>query len=127
MQIMKIYIFCNMNAFFSLDDFMVYIPECRQQLRHTLNLVCSFITLREPITNYLIQCHVTCLLVQHLYYHLLVNKAEKFLNTIDLLHIFRLDSNIIFYIHFNRSYFPLIWAKFNEYVIFIPLFSELNG
>ena len=25
---------CNMNAFFSFDDlFMVYIPECKQQLR----------------------------------------------------------------------------------------------
>jgi hypothetical protein len=24
---------CNMNAFFSFDLFMVYIPECKQQLR----------------------------------------------------------------------------------------------
>ena len=29
----KIYIHCNMNAFFSFDLFMVYIPECKQQLR----------------------------------------------------------------------------------------------
>ena len=24
---------CNMNAYFSFDLFMVYIPECKQQLR----------------------------------------------------------------------------------------------
>ena len=24
---------CNINAFFSFDLFMVYIPECKQQLR----------------------------------------------------------------------------------------------
>ena len=24
---------CNMNAFFSCDLFMVYIPECKQQLK----------------------------------------------------------------------------------------------
>ena len=24
---------CNMNAFFSFDLFMIYIPECKQQLR----------------------------------------------------------------------------------------------
>jgi len=51
-----------MNAFFLFDLFMVYIPECKQQLRtfkytrryeilHTLNLGCSFITLRE-LYNY---------------------------------------------------------------------------
>jgi hypothetical protein len=28
-----IMISCNMNAFFSFDLFMVYIPECKQQLR----------------------------------------------------------------------------------------------
>jgi hypothetical protein len=26
------YIYCNTNAFFSFDLFMVYIPECKQQL-----------------------------------------------------------------------------------------------
>ena len=26
-------IYCNMNAIFSFDLFMVYIPECKQQLR----------------------------------------------------------------------------------------------
>ena len=26
-------IYCNMNAFFSFDLFVVYIPECKQQLR----------------------------------------------------------------------------------------------
>ena len=41
---------CNMNAFFSFDLFMVYIPECKQQLR-TLNLGCSFITPRESCNN----------------------------------------------------------------------------
>ena len=25
--------YCNMNAFFSFDLFMIYIPECKQQLR----------------------------------------------------------------------------------------------
>ena len=25
--------YCNMNAFFSFDLFMVYVPECTQQLR----------------------------------------------------------------------------------------------
>jgi hypothetical protein len=28
-----IYKYCNMNAFFSFDLLMVYIPECKQQLR----------------------------------------------------------------------------------------------
>jgi len=26
-------VICNMNAFFTFDIFMVYIPECKQQLR----------------------------------------------------------------------------------------------
>jgi hypothetical protein len=53
---------CNINAFFSFDFFMVYIPECKQQLSnyeimhayeilHTLNVDCSFITLRESCNN----------------------------------------------------------------------------
>ena len=29
----KIFLVSNMNAFFSFDLFMVYIPECKQQLR----------------------------------------------------------------------------------------------
>ena len=49
----------NMNAFFSVDLFMAYMPECKQQLRpiynnkrrydrlHTSNLGC-FVSLREP-------------------------------------------------------------------------------
>jgi hypothetical protein len=38
-----IYIHCNMNASFSFDLFMVYIPECKQQLRtnKTQNLLDS--------------------------------------------------------------------------------------
>jgi hypothetical protein len=27
------FVCCNMNEFFSFDLFMVYIPECKQQLR----------------------------------------------------------------------------------------------
>ena len=44
-------VYCNMNAFFSFDFLMVHIPECKQELWNntwTLNLGCSFITLREP-------------------------------------------------------------------------------
>ena len=48
-----------MNAFFSFDLFMVYIPEWKHQLGtmkytrgfnilHILNLGCGLITLREP-------------------------------------------------------------------------------
>ena len=58
-----------MNAFFSLDDFMVYIPECRQQLRHTLNLVCSFITLREPCNNQRPICDIVWIHVTNHLYH----------------------------------------------------------
>ena len=29
----SLYVTCNMNAFFSFDFFMVYIPECKQKLR----------------------------------------------------------------------------------------------
>ena len=48
-----------MNAFFSFDLFMVYIPECKQQLRtvtynthryeilHTLNLGCTVLLFSE--------------------------------------------------------------------------------
>ena len=51
-----------MNAFFSFDLFMVYIPECKQLLR-TMKYYpqmqdiahfksgCSFISLREPCCN----------------------------------------------------------------------------
>jgi hypothetical protein len=54
---------CNMNSFFSFDLFMVYIPECKQQLGteinthryeilHILSLGCNVITLREIIQLY---------------------------------------------------------------------------
>ena len=53
---------CNMNAFFSFDIFMVCIQNVsksqelwnntrRYEMLHTLNLGCSFITLREPCNN----------------------------------------------------------------------------
>ena len=46
---------CNINTFFSFDLFMVYIPECKLQLR-TLNLGCSFITHREQCNNQRPRC-----------------------------------------------------------------------
>ena len=70
-----------MNAFFSFDLCMVYIPECKQQLRtmkytrryeilHTLNLGGSFITLREQGNNQQPRCDITWLHVtNHLYLH----------------------------------------------------------
>ena len=67
-----------MNAFFSLDDFMVYIPECRQQLRHTLNLVCSFITLREPCNNQRPRCDIELLHVANKVYHGFINRRYAF-------------------------------------------------
>jgi len=33
LQQTQLVLFWNMNAFFSFDLFMVYIPECKQQLR----------------------------------------------------------------------------------------------
>ena len=58
-----------MHAFLSFDLFMVYIPKYKQQLRtnkntyrydilHTLNLDCSFITLRESCNNQRPRCDI---------------------------------------------------------------------
>ena len=69
-----------MNAFFPLIFFMVYIPECKQQLRtmnntcryeilHTLNLGCTFITLREPCNNQRLRCDIAWLHVTNHIYH----------------------------------------------------------
>ena len=65
-----------MNAFFSFDLFMVYIPECKQQLRtyryeivHTLNMDCSFITLREPCNNQRPRCDIAWLHITNHLYH----------------------------------------------------------
>ena len=30
---LKVYHDCNMNVFVTIDMFLVYIPECKQQLR----------------------------------------------------------------------------------------------
>ena len=49
---------CNMNAFFSFDLFMDYIPELwnntyRYEILQTLNLGCSFITLKTQRADFL--------------------------------------------------------------------------
>jgi hypothetical protein len=63
---------------FSFDLFMVYIPECKQQLRtmkhryhilHTLNLGYCFITLREPCNNQRPTCDIAWLHVTNYLYH----------------------------------------------------------
>ena len=65
-----------MNAFFSFDLSMVY--ECEQQLRtinntrryeigHTLNIGCSFVTLREPCNNQRPRCDIACFILQIIY------------------------------------------------------------
>ena len=68
-----------MNAFFSFDLFMVYIPECNQQVRlwnntcryweilHNLNLGCSFIILRELCNNQWPRYDIAWLHVANLY------------------------------------------------------------
>jgi hypothetical protein len=68
-----------MNAFFSFDLFMVYIPECNQHVRlwnntcryweilHNLNLGCSFIILRELCNNQWPRCDIAWLHVANLY------------------------------------------------------------
>lgn len=59
-----------MNALFPFDLFMVYIPECIQQLRTTkyytqirdsshINLGCSFNTLKEPCNDQRPKCDST--------------------------------------------------------------------
>ena len=69
---------CNMNAFFSFDRFMIYIPECAAKnydIIHadtrycTLNLGCSCITLREPCNNQRPRCDITWLHVTNHLYH----------------------------------------------------------
>jgi len=53
-----------MNALFTFDLFMVYIPKCKQlwnntrryEILHTLNLGCSFINLRDPCNNQRPRC-----------------------------------------------------------------------
>ena len=61
-----------MNCFF-FDLCMLYIQECKQQLRtmkkntrrykilHTLNLDCSFITLRESYNDQQLRCYIAWL------------------------------------------------------------------
>ena len=49
--VMENILFCNMNALFSFDLFMVYIQECKQQILYTLNLGCRFIILRDLCNN----------------------------------------------------------------------------
>ena len=67
-----------MNALFPFDLFMVYIPECKQQLKtmkhryhilHTLNLCYCFITLREPCNNQRPRCDITWPHVTNHLYH----------------------------------------------------------
>jgi hypothetical protein len=57
---------------------MVYILDCKQQLRtntrryeilHTLNLGCSFIILREPCNNQRLRCDIAWLHVINYLYH----------------------------------------------------------
>ena len=67
---------CNMNTFFSIDLFVLFIYQnvINQQLRtmkkytqikyeilYTLNLGCSFTTLREPCNNQRSRCDIAFL------------------------------------------------------------------
>ena len=57
------------NAFFYFDLFMVYIPESkthRYEILHTLNLGCSFITLREQCNNQRSRCDIACLHIKQI-------------------------------------------------------------
>ena len=53
---------CNMKTFFTFDVFMVWdcIPHA-DEILYTLNLSCSFITLREPCNNQRPSCDIACL------------------------------------------------------------------
>ena len=81
-----------MNAFLSVVLFMVHIPECKQQLRtmkykcntrrneilHTSDMCCSFITLRKPCNNQWSRCDIACLHVA--YYFITVFLAKLLSN-----------------------------------------------
>ena len=68
-----------MNAFFSFDLFIVYIPERKQRLRtintrkheilNTLKRGCSLITLRELCNNQRSRCDIAWLRVTNHLYH----------------------------------------------------------
>ena len=69
-----------MNALLSFDLFMVYIPECKKQLRTMkyykqirdiaqLNLGCCFIILREPCNNQRVRCDIAWFHVTNHLYH----------------------------------------------------------
>jgi hypothetical protein len=70
-----------MNTFFSFDLVIVYIPECKQQLKtikqstqiqdiaHFKYLGCSFITLREPCNKQRPKCDIAWFRVTNHLYH----------------------------------------------------------
>jgi len=59
-----------MNAFFSFDLFMIYIPECTQQLRNNTRRYEILHTLYlgwEPCNNQRPRCDIACLHVTNHY------------------------------------------------------------
>ena len=79
--IFMLYVCCNMHSF-PWFLFMVYIPECKQQLwrdrgkntqryeiLHTLNMGSSFVTLRQPCNNLGPRCDIAWLHVTNHLYH----------------------------------------------------------
>jgi len=72
---------CSLNALFSFYLFMVYIPECKQQLKnyeiihqkygifHALNLGFGSIILRQPCNSQRPRCDIAWLYVTNHLYH----------------------------------------------------------